>query len=198
MPILGTIASSRLTTVPDGAELISTQDVSGVGTITFSSLNTYTQYDHLELHWNLNTTAGLYLRMRFNGDTGGTTDYIAKDTITNYTSGSSPAVSSGDYPGGNTSGNRIGDAPLPRVSDASPGVTVGYCLLPMFNASLWHSYLAQGSGARYVGGSANSPFVETFGGQWNQATPITSIRFYMNSGSWSTGSTVSLYGWRNT
>jgi hypothetical protein len=198
MPILGVIASSRLTTVPDGAELISTQNVSGVGTVTFSSLNTYTQYDHLELHWNLNTTAGLYLRMRFNGDTGGSSDYIAKNTIANYNGSNNAVVSAGDYPGGNTSANRIGDAPLPRTADATPGVTTGYCLLPMFNASLWHSYLAQGGGARYVGGQANAPYVETFGGQWAQATPITSLRFYMNSNTWSTGSTVSLYGWRNT
>lgn len=120
----------------DGAELISTQSVSGVGTVTFSGLGAYTQYDHLELHWNLNTNAGLYLRMRFNGDAGGTTDYIAKNTITYYNSSGNPVVTAGDYPGGNTSANRIGEAPLPRVPDDIPYACAGYVLLPMFNSSL--------------------------------------------------------------
>lgn len=197
MPILGVIASSKFTST-EGAELISTQSVSGTNTVTFSNLNTYTQYDHLEFHWNLNSTAGLYLRMRFNGDSSASNNYISKNTINNYNTSAVAVVTAGDYPGGNTSGNRTDNAPLPRVADQSPAVTTGFVLIPMFNQAVWHSYLSYAGGSRYVGAGSNSPYREDFGGQWNQATAITSVTLYMNASSWTTGSTISLYGWRNT
>ena len=196
MEIIGVIASSRLTAAPEGAQLISTQAINNLNTITFSNLNTLTQYDHLELHWNINSTIGFFQRMRFNGDSSN--NYIAKQLI-GFTNTSGASVLASDFPGGNSSANRTTDAPLPRLADASPGVTVGYVFIPMFREAVWHSYLSQAGGSRYQGNASDQTFAEFSHGQWNQATAITSLTFFMNTSStWGPGSTLSLYGWRNT
>ena len=183
MPILGVIASSKLTAAAEGAELISTQDVSGVGTINFNNLNTYSQYKHLEFRMNLVTNAGLYMRMRFNSDSG--SNYTSKGFISlNTTNGND------DYPSG-----YLTSGALPRVADQSPSQYASITLIPYFNdTSGRKGYISYGGGGSYTG--ANVQYFEQLAGQWFSSSAITSVTLFMNANTWNTGSRISLYGWR--
>jgi hypothetical protein len=170
----------------DGAELLATQSVAGVSTITFSNLNTYSAYDHLEIHAALSTTSGVYNRMRFNSDSSSI--YTAKGTIA--TSG---GVTSNDYPGSST----LDNAPLPRNADQTTSANYFSVIIPYFNnTSATKNYLSYGGGFHYI--ATNEPYFENMAGHWGSTSAITSITFYMASGTWLTGSKMSLYGWRNT
>ena len=78
MPILGVIASSKLTAVPGDFESIATVNGTGSGsTIVFSGIPS--TYKHLQIHavWRGTTTANTqgFLTMQFNSDTGSNTNY---------------------------------------------------------------------------------------------------------------------------
>ena len=69
MPILGVVASSRLTS-SSSYESIASSVVSGVSSVSFSSIPQ--TYQHLELRWStVGSTGGAGLFLRFNEDTSG-------------------------------------------------------------------------------------------------------------------------------
>ena len=168
----------------EGAELLSTQSVSGVNTITFSNLNTYSDYDHLEFHCALSSTSNAYTRMRFNSDTSSI--YTAKGTLATVNS-----VTSNDFPEASVSNM----APLTRNADQANSGTYINVLVPYFNSTTRKNYLCYGGGFALT---AYESYVEIFGGQWGSTSAITSITIYMSTGSWATGSKISMYGWKNT
>ena len=182
---LSTPSAKQAFVEPDGAELLATQSVAGVSTITFSNLNTYSAYDHLEIHAALSTTSGVYNRMRFNNDSSSM--YNAKGTIA--TSG---GASNNDYPSG-----ALNEAPLPRNADQATSANSFTCFIAYFNSTTQNKgYLSYGGGFHYI--ATNEPYVENMSGSWGRTDAITSITIFMNSGTWLTGSKISLYGWKNT
>jgi hypothetical protein len=155
---------------------IATASLSGLNTVTFSSIPQ--AYEHLQLRAYLNNAVGnISVSMQFNGDTG--TNY-AKHII--YGDGSAAAASgvattasmTFHIYSGNTS--NIFSAAVMDVLDyanTNKNTTVrGICG--------WDN---NGSGSVMLGS-----------GLWVNTNAVTSITFGAAGGTWSSGSTIALYG----
>lgn len=148
---------------------IATTSLGGSSSVTWSSLGTYT-----DLRVIFNGGASDYLAMQFNGDTG-----------TNYSRTNMWGVwsTSGVYSDRQNNESRfyLGD----------PANTMNnWSIIDIMNASNSTTYkpiLARSKA------DANSRLYY-FSEMWRSTSAVTSIKFYPNSGTFTTGSTATIYG----
>lgn len=155
---------------------ISTANLSGLNTVTFSSIPQ--NYEHLQLRAYLNNAVGnISVSMQFNGDTG--TNYAKHILSGDGSSVSAVAVASTasmtfHIYSGNTS-NTFSAAVMDVLdyANTNKNKTVrGICG--------WDN---NGSGSVLLGS-----------GLWVNTNAVTSITFGAAGGTWSSGSTIALYG----
>jgi hypothetical protein len=187
MPILGTIASSRLTTpVPTTAfyQIATVQPVNT--TVTFSSIPQ--GYDHLQIHGffkdNRNPVYS-FINVRFNGDSGSNYNYAAPQ-IDSRTSGpfASNAVSTNSIDWGGCPGN-------------SGTQFRGAGILRIFDYSKTNKFKTINSYAGYSGfgdGTSEQGILFPTEGIWVNTSAITSISIQSAGSAFVAGSRFSLYG----
>lgn len=153
------------------------------GTVTFSNLNTYTDYKHLHfrlvLRDNANNTGTTSLEIRLNGDTA--TNYARHSLVGDETSVTSTNASAQD---------RISlvDASPGSASTASTFGTITFDLLDF--ASTAKTKVLRG----FVGSdTANEADIYLWSALWNNTAATTSISF-LPASAFLAGSRLSLYG----
>jgi hypothetical protein len=189
MPIpLGVLAVAGAGAAAGGPafDLLATTTASGSPTsITFSNINTYTAYKHLQIRWtcrfdSTSTSRGLDLRM--NGDGG--SNYSG-----HYLQGEGPAgVSSAAFT--NQGKIRLGEAPGTNLSDFFAS---GYFDILDFSSTT----INKTTKAFYGMAESNSPFwrIGLYSGVWRNTSAITSLSMQADNGvAFITGSRFSLYG----
>jgi hypothetical protein len=155
---------------------IATASLSGLNTITFSSIPQ--NYEHLQLRAYLNNAVGnISVSMQFNGDTG--TNYAKHILYGDGSAAGSNAVSSTAsmtfhiYSGNTASIFSASVMDVLDYSNTNKNKTVrGLCG--------WDN---NGSGSVLLGS-----------GLWVNTSAVTSITFGAAGGTWSSGSTIALYG----
>jgi len=167
---------------------IATQSVSGTGTVTFSNLNTYTGYDHLEVrYFAKDNRSPVYsgLGVRFNGDTGANYWWYFPDVSTTvgsfgiYNDDASTYGYVGNIPGNSASSNYAGGwFTVFNYQDTDKWKTVqglgGYC--------------SAGDGS-YQG------FLTQYSVIWKNNAAVTSMTVFSNTAStFQSGTRISLYG----
>jgi hypothetical protein len=186
MPILGIIASSKLSAVGD-FQSIATVTLATTATITFSSIpSTYT---HLQLRILAKTNRATYsndlISLRFNGDTG--SNYSGHllagsgSTVTAEGSASSTKI----YYGGNVGGSTL------------PADTYGAAIIDILDYKDTNKYKTTRSLSGYDNNGAGTDpgIVSLLSGSWRNTAAITSITLLGGEGSsLLSGSTVALYG----
>lgn len=181
---LGIFAVSGAAPVSTSAyDLLNSVTVSAATTtITFSNLNVYSEYKHLEIVVSsraagTNTTTG-NINITFNGDTGSNYSYYSLST-----SGSSlnPSVST------TTSDIRLNNA-IP--GGGKPAGEYGIMILDVLDFASTTS----NKSIKSLHGAINGSYLQS--GTWyNSSSPITSMTFTTNySLGFTTDTTISLYG----
>ena len=186
MPILGTIASSRLTgpTPITGFFQIATDAPLG-SSVVFSSIPS--TYDHLQIHaYAKDSRNPLYSSwfMRFNNDTASNYNY-AGPQIDSRTSGpfASNAVVSNGIPGGAIPGNSANEyrgAGIAKIFDYT-------------NTNKFTTVLSYGGYAAFGDGTTEQGIVYPSEGIWVNTNVISSITIY-GTGNFKAGTRFSLYG----
>lgn len=186
MPILGTIASSRLVITDNPAFFqIGTNTPTG-SSVTFSSIpNTY---DHLQIHvFSKDTRTPVYSswNVQFNGDTANNYNY-ASPQIDVRTSGpfAGNAVVANSIPGGAQPGNSASEyraAGVLRVFDYK-------------NTSKFKTVLAYGGYTGFGDGSTEQGMVYPVEGVWVVTNAINSVTVNAGFGTFQAGTRVSIYG----
>ena len=185
MPILGTIASSKLSAAANSYESISTVTVSSsTSSITFSSIPA--TFKHLQVRAITRNTrtsdrAGSP-GIQLNGDTGSNYFYHRL-----YGDGTTAAVDS------STSTSRIFSIGMPTDLNTSG----------IFGAQIWdildYANTNKNKTVRVFTGFDNNRTSDTgavglTSGAWNNTSAITSITIFPNVDNWAVGSTFALYG----
>ena len=185
--LLGTVASSVL---KSDFELIQTTLITtNTASVTFSDLNTYSQYKHLQLRITARgsqTDAATGGNIRFNGDTAsnyyrhriGLND--ANNAILSSASSSSTTIGIPNFvpAAGNTTG--VYNAAIIDILDFSSNNKTP-------TVRLFYGYAGEGAGT-------NARELTLSSGHWNSTASITSIFMNLNNGDFVTGSRFSLYG----
>lgn len=178
--------SGELETVSSGGggayTKIEEKTPSGVGTITFSSLGSYT---HLELIWTARGTelaASTNLEIQFNGDTG--SNYYRQLIAANNT-----GVAASQNLGASSA--TIGSA----TAANGPAGLVGGGTVKLFDYR-GSTFVKIGitEDALFRNTTSANTFVRQFTIGWNSTSPITSITLSLVSGDFVAGSKFSLYG----
>jgi hypothetical protein len=144
------------------------------GSVTFSSIPS--TFKHLQLRVFANVSSIDYSHIRFNGDSGN--NYFAHDLFGNGNSAGAQAF---------TSQNNVVGTYTPQASS-------------IFNAAVFDILDYQNTNknktVRFLSGyDANgSGFVFFGSGAWNNTSAVSSLTYYMDSGTFSTGSSFALYG----
>jgi hypothetical protein len=163
--------------------LIQEQTPTGTGTVTFSSLGTYT---HLKLIYNARGTqaaAQTAVDMRLNGDTGA--NYDRQRLGASATS----AVITESL--GQTEVNQVA---MVSAGSATAGMSgSGEISFPDYRGTAFHK---RGTNVEMwqAGTSTSDMAVQTTAWGWRSTAAITSIALILQSGNWDTGSKFSLYG----
>lgn len=162
--------------------LIDEQTPTGTGTVTFSSLGSYT---HLELRWTARGTdaaATVNMGIQFNGDTGSNYDRQQVSGVATTISG--------------TEGIGATSALVGTLS--AGGATAGQA-----GAGTIRLYDVVGSTLQKAGTADNTyrtttssggTVVRTWGIGWRDASAITSLTLALSAGNFAAGSKLSLYG----
>ena len=152
--------------------------------VTFSNLNTYSAYKHLQIRFlakNTNTSdaAPETLAMRFNSDTGSNYAFHAL-----FGNGSS--VTS------NASTTRTAISAIGRVSQSSTSTIFAAGVIDVLD----FSNSSKNTTVRSLGGiNSSSSVIELRSGFWNNTAAVTSILLYDDGGrDFVSGSRFSLYG----
>ena len=135
-----------------------------------------TGYTDLVVIANIKSTSTSYLQNRFNGDTGGTTNYSQTSLYGNGSSAASSRNSSA--PTGYLAQNSNIDS-----TNFSP-YTIQYNNYS--NSSTYKTFLVRSGSA--------SIETEAVIGTWRQTSAITAISYFLNTGNIAVGSTFTLYG----
>lgn len=184
MPILGAVASSRLTAVPNSYESIATTTVGSGGSSTIDFTSIPTTYKHLQIRIIARTTAtnnNSYSTIRFNNDTS--TNYTSHQ-VYGTGSGSPGAYGVGD---GTFIYAAVGNAQSAPANTFGPGVIdiLDYASTSKFKT------LRGLSGSDSNGGGIAIPT----SGLWrNSGTAISSIQITTDGTSFAQNSQFALYG----
>jgi hypothetical protein len=146
---------------------------STTATVTFSSISgSYT--DLVLVENGQSSTGGSYTRIRFNSDTG--SNYSAT-----YIYGNGSAAGSDSY-------SNMAFIPVAYVASVETNFNHNTIInIQNYSNSTTHkTVLARSNNADTATDAA--------AGLWRDTSAITSIEYYLNSGSWATGSTFTLYG----
>lgn len=188
MPILGIIASSRLTgpTPIEAFFQIGTIVGPSGSSITFSNIPS--TYDHLEIHqYGKDNRSPVYSAwtMRFNGDTGNNYNY-ATVQIDDRTSGpfvgnavASSTILGGGMPG--SSGTQYRGASIARIFDYT-------------NTNKFTTVMSRGGYSGYTDGSPGNGLVYLSEGVWVNTSVINSITMQFDGTALVAGTRFSLYG----
>ncbi len=186
MPILGTIASSRLTgpTPITGFFQIATNDPTGTS-VTFSGIPS--TYDHLQIHaYAKDSRNPLYSSwsMQFNNDTAYNYNY-ASPQIDSRTSGpfGGNAVTANSIPGGAIPGNSASvyrGAGIARIYDYT-------------NTNKFTTVISYGGYSAFGDGTTEQGIVYPTEGVWVNTNVISSITIF-GVGNFKAGTRFSLYG----
>lgn len=188
MPILGTIASSRLSapTPITGFYQIATATPTS-NSVTFSSIPS--TYDHLQIHAYCKDNRGTKYSswsIQFNGDTG--SNY-------NYASPQIDSRTSGPFAGNAVSSNSIVGGAQPG---ASSSVYRGAGIARIFdyrNTNKFTTVLAYGGYSAFGDGTTEQGIVYPVEGVWVNTAVITSVTVIADSGStFQAGTRISIYG----
>ena len=171
-------------------DLLTTTVVStATSTVTFSSLNTYTNYRNLEIRGiarsDFNNASGLLqdIRVRFNGDTGN--NYVA-----HRLAGYGSSVNS-QTDGANANHIRVGEAVA--AGDTPSNIFSGSII-----SILEFSSTNKNKTIRTIAGThnPNESAVVFQSGMWNNTAALTSIDLTSAFGNFVSGTRFSLYGIR--
>lgn len=174
----------------DSFDHISTTTLSGATqTVSFTGLNTLTDYKHLQFRLSVNSdyTGGASawrINMRMNSDTTGSYSWKNVHNV------GTASYSLQSY-GTSDSRLRIGDILLNPTTygDHYGGVTID--LLDFSSTSKYKSFYARAG----VADSINQ-FTRTDWGMWMKTTAISSISFYPADTNFGIESNFALYGWK--
>ena len=154
---------------------------SGVSNITFDNLDTYSDYQHLQIRLVGKTTAypGFYLQ--FNSDTG--SNYALQRLFANGTNANSGNITNHD--------TMIFINSLPDESSTSNEFGAAVADILDFSSSSKHTTVRMLSGAVYD----DYPSIQLHSGLWENTNAVTSIEILnAQSGNFVAGSRFSLYG----
>jgi hypothetical protein len=187
MPILGIVASSRLTSpVPiTGFFQIATDAPTG-SSLTFSSIPS--TYDHLQIHaFSKDSRSPVYSSwgMQFNGDSGNNYNY-ASPQIDSRVSGpfAGNAITANGIPGGAEPGNSASSYRAASVAK----------LFDYRNTNKYTTVLAYGGYVGFGDGSTEQGIVYPVEGMWVNTAAVTSITILSGGGNFQAGTRFSLYG----
>ena len=180
MPILGIIASSYLSAVPNSYESIATTTVGsgGTATITFSSIPS--TYQHLQIRGIVRTTSGTNnedLRIRMNTDTG--SNYSRHSFRGEGASVSAEANASQVY--------MWLDRAIPGAADIFSGVVID--ILDYANTNKYKTMRGLGGNDRNGSG-----IIALSSGLWMNTSAVTSLTFTPSTGNFAEYSSIALYG----
>lgn len=176
MPIpLGILAAAGFRPTAGGSyELIETITVGsgGAASVTFGNLNTYsTTYQHLQIRAVVQSTTGVTISMRMNGDSG-----------SNYTFHRLEGNGSSVYSNAGTSRNNIA---IGTSSDTGS-------IFSPFVADILDPYEAKNKTVRSF---ARANGVGLYSGMWMNTSSLSSITIFAEAGqNWTQGSRFSIYG----
>ena len=142
-------------------------------TVTFSSISgSYT--DLVLVENGQSSTGGVYTRIRFNSDTG--SNYSAT-----YIYGNGTAAGSDTY-------SNMTFIPVAYVASVETNFNHNTIIniQNYSNSTTYKTVLARSNNAATA--------TDATAALWRSTSAITSIEYYLNSGSWATGSTFTLYG----
>lgn len=193
MPILGTIASSIQSGIPDSDYFsISTANVTNNTTSTVNITNIPSTFKHLQLRWiasGLTPSIDGDIDFQFNSDTGNNYHFIRT-----YGTGVTPNTST-VYGDGATSTFRMR---LGRLTSNAGGTLFAGGILDILdyaNTSKAKSVITVYGNNRLVNAD-NNQFTFVGGGSWNSTSAITSINIKAENGTvnFGSGTKFSLYG----
>jgi hypothetical protein len=177
MPMLGIMASSITGgLVTSSFESIATSSPTSGTAITFSSIAG--TYKSLQLRFNILTTAGNSITMRFNGDTG--TNYIWHAIYGDGTTA---------YAGtGGTGGTNI------LLMGTNTGTVATYSNVGIVDIIDYASTTKFKTSKAFTGNDKNaaSAEIDLLSGLWRSTAAITSLT--ITTGTFASGSTIALYG----
>jgi|TARA_R110001599_G_scaffold262554_2_gene463125 hypothetical protein len=179
---LGILALAGVTGGGGAYDLLESETLtSGVSNITFDNLDTYSDYQHLQIRLVGKTTAypGFYLR--FNSDTG--SNYAMQRLFANGTNVTSAALTNWD--------TMIFVNSLPDESSTSNEFGAAVADILDFSNSSKHTTVRMLSGAVYD----DYPTIALHSGLWENTNAVTSIEIIEpSSGTFVAGSRFGLYG----
>jgi hypothetical protein len=164
---------------------IEEQTPSGVGTITFSSLGTFT---HLEIRYSARSTiasASEDMLYQFNGDTAGNYDVELL-----YNSSATAAASAEVLA---STGGNIGN--LPGASATANRAGVGTINIYDYRGTTFNKSVTADNG-NALGTASGQLTARIWTGTWRSTAAITSIRLFIGSGNYVAGSKFTLYGYQ--
>jgi hypothetical protein len=178
MPILGIIASSRLTAAPSSYESIATVTVGsgGAASVTFSSIPA--TYTHLQIRgiW-LHSTTNVAAQIRFNSDTG-----------SNY----SQHILRGNGSAVVASGQSGVSGPGVTIASNSGSGGVGASVIDILDYTNTNKYkIVKSFCGQNVNGDGN---FRLYSGLWLNTTAISNINIIPNGGSFNEYTQFALYG----
>lgn len=161
---------------------IEEQTPSGVGTITFSSLGSYT---HLELRYAARSSQSANfdgINLRFNGDTGA-----------NYDAQSLFGVNTTPGAGEGIAATSLGMGAISAATSASGNVGAGTLNIYDYRGTTFHKAVVLISTRKDSNASAGT-VVNQLAGAWRSTSAITSITILLSAGNFDAGSKFTLYG----
>jgi hypothetical protein len=185
MPILGTIASSRLGAPANGYVSLATYTATGgESAITFTGINQ--SYTHLEIRWiarcNSSGSAFNDIFLQFNGVTSANYSRM-------YQGGNNGTLAAN----GGATGQTAMLAGVATQNGLTSGIfACGVTRIPNYTSTTGYKTQRTETGWS-TAGQTGAMYQET-GGLWSSTNAITSLSWSPQSDTWTAGSRFSLYG----
>jgi hypothetical protein len=164
-------------------ERIDRQTPSGTGTVTFSSLGSYSDLRIVVTGRGSVAAVAASVFVRLNNDSGNNYDYETVETNGTTNTAAGTLASSRwhmGYIAGSTAPSNVGDACECRIYDYR-GTTFQKTMLAVSNAKVGT-------------GSGNDLYHTRLSGFWRNTAAVTQVDVILSSGNFDSGSVVSLYG----
>ena len=180
MHVLGTIASSKLTTVANSFESIATLSLSGLSTATFSSIPG--TYKHLQLRGVTRGTSTGGITFRYNGD-----------TASNYRSGYITAAGTGTTVTTATSAAATALTIASNATSSSPALSYSPFYANIYNYAST-SQFKHSISSSFLNYNSSTIYSSAYDSYWSSTSAITSITILISTGTFDANSTIALYG----
>jgi hypothetical protein len=173
----GSLLAGNAYYVPPSFESIATATPNGVSTITFSSIPD--TYKHLQLRFNVWSNDNSIVGMRFNSDTGSNYSFHflrgggSSSLAEGYANSTRIDLHAGQTIYSNNSTMSVGVVDIPDYASSTKNKT---------SRTLWGKN-NNGSGVILLGS-----------GLWRNTAAITSITLYLDTGTYTSPASISLYG----